>query len=596
MITRNFRFDSTVLSSPVAGIVCALLVFLFFSPVLNFEFVNWDDDLKVYNNIHIQQLDRAFIQWAFTEVYQASYHPLTWLSHAIDYRLWGLDARGHHLSNLLLHCLNVYLVFCFTLGLQSMLKRRHGEVVDNLTNAYLLPVVVSLLFGLHPAQVESVAWVTARKDVLYTAFSLLSLIAYCRHVDRARLRPAMLTLPYCLAIFCFFCAVASKPTAIVLPAFYLMLDCYPGERLRSSRDAAGLLAEKIPLFLIAAWITYMTIHAHLANQFVLSGLSDISLLQRISNASYFVGNYLRSAFWPFNLTPFHPFSRTVHLTTGELLASILAVSGITALAVWRIRQAPFLLALWLFFLLGLSPTLGLVHAGQQLYADRYAYFSNYAIYVLVAVVMLKGWDAGFVKNRLVYRAGYLSGIGILLALLLWQTQLQIRVWENGLSLWANVVEKKPQMVDPYKNYGNSLLTAGRYQEAVKSYTTGLELAPADPDLLNNLAVARLDLGEFDAAASVAMRALQIHPGSARALNTLGEILLHKGDYDKSLQYFQRAVQQEGITYITAFNLALAYEQLGELSQACRYLQEYVKISPSADDGREKYRLLDCATR
>ncbi len=593
MTKMNFQANKSYLSSSIAGIVCAALVFIFYIPLLDFEFVNWDDDVKVYNNIYIQKLDWAFVQWAFTEVYQASYHPLTWFSHALDYRLWGLNPLGHHLTNLVLHCLNVYLVFSFTAHLQLMVKLRQSTAGNDLANAPLLPLVAALLFGLHPTQVEAVAWVTARKDVLYTAFSLLSLIAYCRYVNMSQVRPAIFRLPFILSVFCFLCAVISKPAAIVLPVLFLVLDCYPGGRLRGRRLVVSLLLEKIPLLLIGAWITYMTIYAHLSSQQVLSGFDDVALPQRLFNACYFVSSYLQNVFLPINLTPFHPFSRTVHLTMGETFVAVMTVILITVLAIWCLRRATGFMMLWLFFLVGLLPTLGLVQAGQQLYADRYAYMANYAVYLLVAIAMLKVWQICSFRESAPYRIAYSFVIGILLALLLWQTQMQLRVWENGLSLWANVVDQKPQEVGPYKNYGNSLLMAGQYHEAAKSYMAGLELMPGEPDLLNNLAVAWLDLEDYKKAEGIAKHALRIYPSSARALNTLGEIMLHKGSYDESLQYFHRAIQREGLTYITAFNMSLVYEKLNDISNACRYLRQYVQISPSPEDGQEKLMTLAC---
>ena len=353
-----------------------------FGRIAHNGFIHYDDNLYITDNLYVQSgFDFQNIKWAFTAIVVSNWHPLTLLSHMLDWSLFGNNAGGHHLVSLLLHIGSVILLFLF------LYKTTH----------HLWPsAFAAAFFALHPLRVESVAWAAERKDVLSMFFAMTALYAYAFYAENRRLSK------YLLCLFLFALALMSKPMMVTFPFVLLLLDYWPLHRLqiplssteKSFKTIGYLLAEKIPFFILAGAVSAIAFWAqHKIGAMV--NMDSIPLTERLSNAAVSYGNYLWKMFWPANLAVFYPFEHS--LPVWKLFTSTVMILIITAFVFYFMKKLPFLFTGWFLYLGTLIPVIGLVQVGDQAMADRYTYLPSIGISIMLA------WSCfNFIKTEIFY--------------------------------------------------------------------------------------------------------------------------------------------------------------------------------------------------
>jgi hypothetical protein len=448
-----------------AGLVAVTA--LTYLPVLNCGFVNLDDPLYVTQNTSLRLgLTPAGFHWAWTEVVSGHRHPLTLMSLLIDYQLFGDQPWGYHLVNLLLHMANTLLLFrCLRL----------------LTGAVGRSAMVAALFALHPLHVESVAWVTERKDVLGTFFLLLALRAYAWYaVSPKAARMALVAIPFLLSLL-------AKSMWVTFPFVLLLLDYWPLRRLDTWRR---LVVEKWSLFAITAAICIATMLSQKGRPgaAALSEAAELPFPYRLGNAflSYF--HYLRQTVVPNDLAPFYPHPAW-SLNAGAATAAAAMVVGVSALAFYLMRRVPYLFVGWFWYVGSLVPGIGLVQVGNLARADHFTYVPLIGIFILLT------WGAADLLRRVAVPrlAPVLAGVVLFLCAL--STLLQIAHWKDSLAMWEHTVAVTSNNFAAHRNYGLLLLQRRRYEEAQQQLEAGLTLWPSDSEALRGLAECRFSQGK-----------------------------------------------------------------------------------------------------
>jgi tetratricopeptide (TPR) repeat protein len=513
--------------------VCVLLAvatFALYSPAIWHPFIfNYDDDNYVTNNSHVQAgLVWDTASWALRSTEYSNWHPLTWLSHALDYTLYGLNPHGHHLTNVLFHMLNVVLLFL-------LWARATGATGRSL--------LMAALFAVHPFNVESVAWIAERKNVLSTFFFLLTLGAYGWYA----LKPGLKR--YFVVVALFVLGLAAKPMVVTLPCVLLLLDFWPLRRIQGwgqwPADAAfavpqarfsRLVLEKLPLFALAAADGAVTIFAQRSGGAM--GLV-LPLGVRLENAVYAYALYLWKAFWPARLAVFYPHPGAA-LAVWQIGLAALFVLTVTTL-VWRQRFArPYLLAGWLWFLGTLVPVIGLIQVGQQASADRYAYIPLIGIFVMMV------WGAADLADhrQLSFRSRARIA-AIVLAIFVLFTCDQLRYWRSAVDLWAHTVDVTKDNFFAEQNLGAALLASDRYQEALPHFEKAVKLRPFEAGGHLNLGgdFALIDrprdaIVEYETAIPLVSNPNMLIP----AYNTLGRLYAEMGNYEKARASYQQALR------------------------------------------------------
>ncbi|MBI5237037.1 MAG: hypothetical protein HY887_01250, partial [Deltaproteobacteria bacterium] len=479
--------------TPALALFAAVITFLVYLPALQNGFVNWDDSFYVYRNPNISALNLETVKWAFRAEVNAQWHPLTILSFTADYAIWGLNPKGYHLTNNIFHALNTFLIFMITWRLFDCGGRAcapaapSGGVIDRGPLAAAL--ITALLFGLHPMRVESVAWVTERKDVLYAFFFLLSILAYLRYVRHDGSKRAS----YLLCLACFILALMSKPMAVTLPVVLLILDLYPLGRL-SVKGIRHTLIEKIPFFALSVLISAVTLWAQLA-----SGMTptteNIPIPVRIAGMLRGYLFYLYKTFWPFDLAPLYPYRLRTELLSPEHMGYLSLLIGITVFCVIMAKTKKIFLAAWLYYLVTLLPVIGLMQVGSQAAADRFTYLPSLGPFTLI------GAGAAYLIDRYGKKAVFalMLAMAALSALMAVLTVRQISIWKDSITLWSREIELFP-VIRAYSGRATQYFEEGNFEEAAKDYTVVINSKAGNIAVpYNNRGVSYLKLGRLELA-------------------------------------------------------------------------------------------------
>lgn len=556
-----------------------LIVLGAFLPVLRNGFVNYDDPVYVTENLQVQAgLTWEGVRWAFTNTDNANWHPVTWLSHMLDCALFGMRPWGHHLQSAVLHAVNAMLVFMF-------LHRFTGTLWQSL--------FVAALFGLHPLRVESVAWVAERKDVLSATFGLLSLWAFARYCTELRSATGRHRRFYLLALLAFAAGLMAKPMLVTLPFVLLLLDYWPLDRWRRG-SVWTLVREKLPFMLmtvVASGVTYVAQQSAGAMDFAKTTLPWNA---RLANALVSYCRYLGTLVWPAHLSPFYP--HPGHWPITVVLLSLLALLGVTALAVFARRRMPCLFTGWFWYLGTLVPVIGLVQVGEQSMADRYTYIPS------LGALLMFVWSASELTANRRIRAPILRTAATVLVLcsalltlrqiLLWKDSetlfrhatkvthdnhvawhnLGLAVFERGrseeaLRCFQEVLRIKPSYVEEYSNLGMALDRLGRTDEAIAKYHKALALLPAYAEAYNNLGFALSKQGRLEEAEKALREAIRVKPGFARAYHNLGQLLEKQGRLEDAILAFQTAVRLNPWLMVARASLGQALNKTGRFDEA-----------------------------
>jgi tetratricopeptide (TPR) repeat protein len=557
-------------------VLCLVLVaatLAVYNPVNRNAFVNFDDDHYITGNPHVLAgLNWSTVKWAFTNYYEANWHPLTWLSHALDAQLFGLNPVGHHYTNVVLHGLNAVLLF---LLLQSA------------TGFTWRSLMVAALFALHPVNVESVAWASERKNVLSMMFLLLALQAYGWYARR----PAVGR--YALLAGLFACGLMSKPQVITLPFLLLLWDYWPLGRLagaddtlaasaslRAGREPArtpALLLEKLPLFLMALASAVVTMQAQKAGGAIHSPvLYPFSL--RLENAMVSYSRYIGKAFWPASLSPLYPHPLDL-LRFWQVIASSIFLLVMTALVI-RNRRRGYLVTGWFWFLGALVPMIGLVQVGEQAMADRYAYLPFVGLFLMVSWGLAEWAETKKISSAwlAVPALAILVAFGVL-------TYRQIGYWRNSETLWSYAL--RVTSVRSYKAHFNLAVTydaEGRYDEAVEQFRDAIDPRDDDPRIHLGLGIydqrhghAQEAIEEFHSvlglSADAAMR--------ADALTNLGSAYQQLHDYAHAHESFVEALRLDPNKAAALVGMGLLAEKNGDIEQAIAQYSHAMSVEPTA---------------
>ena len=533
-------------------------------PVLDNGFTNFDDDLYVTENRHVRQgVTAGAVAWSLTATRAANWHPLTWISHMIDWSLYGPGPRGHHATSLLLHALDAALLYL-------LLVRASGRAGPS--------ALAASLFAVHPLHVESVAWIAERKDVLSTAFWLAAMLAYVRYARAPRPRMMAVTALLMGA------GLAAKPMLVSLPLSLLILDAWPLERV-VREGWRRLLIEKLPLFALSTASCVVTLIVQRRGG-ALATLTEYPLGVRISNAVVSYAAYLGKTFWPVDLAVFYRHA-SGYPAPAAVAASAIALVGITALA-WRARRkAPYVLAGWSWYVVTLFPVIGIVQVGDQAMADRYTYVPLIGIFTAIA------WGAdGLARRaageRLAARALAAAGtlVIVILALL---SRRQAAIWKDSITLFTHALQVAPESTTANVDLADALAAAGRTDEAIARFEAALRLEPGNRAANNQLAGILARRGEFDAAIGHCERALAAWPGDPETLSNLGIALARAGRLNEAEARFRqaKAADREGSAEIRV-NLGNVLLLQGHLDDALASYCEALALDPEDPDTRASY--------
>ena len=554
-------------------IACLFLVvatLTVYGDLRNHHFINFDDDHYVTDNPPIQGgLTLTGLVWAFTTLHAGLWIPLTWLSFMVDSQLFGLHPGGFLLTNLLFHIANALLLFLWLLRTTRALGRSF---------------LVAALFALHPLHVESVAWVTERKDVLSTFFWLLSMWAYIWYVESPGIRR------YLLILVCFSLGLMAKPMMVTLPFVLLLLDYWPlgrwpqkspvsaknsrAQKPRSGVPLGRLIWEKIPLLALVVIFSVVTIYAQ-KEQGALAQLAYIPLPSRLANALVTYVTYMVRMIYPSGLAVFYPHSRDA-FPLWQVLGASLTLVFISLLIIRQTSRHPYLLVGWLWYLGTLVPVIGLVQAGEQALADRFTYVPLIGLFIIIAYGMAEltaRWrPAGFLLP---------VGAGMVLAVLMICTWLQVRYWRDPASLFAHALQVTSNNALAHNNLGIALLSQGKVDQAITLGEEAVRLQPNYAKAHYNLANALFSRGEVNQALAQYEEALQLQPDYAKAHNSLGLALLSQGKVDQAVAHFEKSLSIQPYSPAAHNNLGMALLSQGKVDQAVAHFEKALSIRPNS---------------
>jgi tetratricopeptide (TPR) repeat protein len=604
----------------IMALLAAATVAVFWQ-VSRHEFVNYDDPAYVTYNPMVQQgLTWPGVAWAFGELHgEATYwHPLTWLSHMLDCQLFGLRPAGHHLSSLLLHTLNTVLLFVL---LRRMTGRRGPSAI------------VAALFALHPLQVDSVAWIAERKNVLSTFLGLLCLWAYARYAGKLVISNQLSVISdqssvesgqavgdgkqnaessftyhgsritdhasffYLLSLLFFALGLMSKPMLVTWPFVMLLLDYWPLRRLslatpqHSTTPILRLLLEKLPFFALSAASSLVTIRAH-ASLGALMSAEHLPVPDRLANAVVACVLYLRKLVWPVDLSVFylHP----GRWPAGTVVGSTLILLGVTAAVVWQGRRRPYLIVGWLWFLGTLVPVIGLVQAHVQAMADRFAYVPVIGVLVMV-VWLVAEWEAAPEGRRLPRYA--MPGLtALVLAGCAVMTSLQLRHWRNSITLLQHAVQVEPDNFMARVMLGNTLLERRQLDGALREYQAAVRLRPDYPDAWDHAGAVLIEQGKPADALPYLLKAIELAPAWPEPQRRLALAWQRQGGIEEARAAYQKLAALMPAGAEGCRDLADMLAEGEQFADAIRYYHEALRLKPDFEPVLNNLALLRASCR
>jgi tetratricopeptide (TPR) repeat protein len=574
----------------------SLITLAVYLPALRNGFVNWDDDAYVIDNLHIRSLNLAFFRWAFSSFHASNWHPITWVSHALDYAVWGLNPLGHHLTNIVFHSLNTFLVVLLCIKLLEMGKERSipdgasGFLDDQ--GIMIAAGVTGLLFGLHPVHVESVAWVAERKDLLCGLFFLLSMSAYTNYVrirgnGSIREKSAaslFFNRSYLLALVFFVLALLSKPMAVSLPVVLLILDWYPFQRIRSLRSFSDAFVEKLPFIVFSLISSVLTIIAQ-RTEGTMMLTAFVPLWARMLVAAKAVAAYLVKMAAPIGLSPYYPYPKPQEISPFALqyLFAVFFVVGTTMVLLVTAKKRRLWLSAWGYYVVTLMPVIGIIQVGGQAMADRYAYLPSLGPFFILGLVAARGWwKADSLERRALTAKGFTGALAIALVISLsYLTVKQIAIWKNSKDLWSYVIEKEPDRVlIAYNNRGLAFKEKGQFDRALEDFDRAITLNPSEYEAYTNRGVVLKDMGQIDRAIKDLNTAIILNPVLYPAYNNRGLALKKVGWLDQALADFNTAIALNPHHADAYTNRGQVHEEMGQLDRAIEDYTTAITMNPT----------------
>ncbi len=557
-------------------ILIASIAFSCYSPTLNSGFV-WDDRPNYVENFNYRGLSPSHLYWMFTTFHDANYHPLAWLTLGIDYVLWGMNPAGYHLTNLVMHALNAVL-FYFLIA--AFLKRTVVVSNTSLFGVQISAFMGALFFSIHPLRVETVAWVSARGDVLCGFFYLITIIAYVRMSDKKSTIDRRKW--FLLSILFFIFSLLSRAWGITLPFVLLILDVYPLRRFdfRSETPSSfkSLLTEKIPFALLALCAGVFAFWAKKGSMLM---VADHGVAGRFMQAMYGLCFYIWKTLVPIQLSPYYALNKTFNPLELKYVLCALSVFAVTIGLIVMRNRWPWAIAAWGCYAVIVSPLLGFVQSGPQIAADRYTYISCLPFGVLIGAGMFRLWSAW--KNRLISSSSwYMAIIGVFVCLLLLSGLClsQSRVWKDKLSLWNHVLQLDPDNYLAYYNRGVLYQDQGKLGEAIEDYSSAVKLDPEYSEAYYNRGVARDSRGDFAGAFADYSEAIQLNQEYVEAYNNRGALRRKQGDLAGAIVDFTRAIQVRPLVPESYVNRGVIRLSQNDLQRAVQDFYRALELAPA----------------
>ncbi len=523
-----------------------------FLPTLSAEFTNWDDNLYVLENPYLVKFNAENIYNIFTHSISGNYNPLPIFTHLIERSLFGLEAFWYHFNNLWLHLLATALVFWLMLLLRSPLA---------------VALIVTALFGFHPMRVESVAWITERKDVLFAVFYLGAIISYIYYRSRKTNKTKYLIGLYLL----FLLSALSKIQAVSLPLSLLAIDYYFKRPLK-----INLIVEKIPMFLISLTFGLIGVYILRSVGSLNTTTQQFTFFDKLLFAPHGLMTYIYKVLIPYPLSTYYPYPSKVSgfLPMTYYLSPF--VLGAIAWGVWKSTRYTRTIAFGAaFFLFNIVFLLQVVSAGEAYLADRFTYVAYIGLFLILAETIQY-----LLKNRLPLRQMIIGGIGVFFWVIFGMSYQQSKVWENSETLWTNVIEHYPQVAVAYNNRGNFYRDNKDQDRALAEYSKAIKIRPKYALAYNNRGNVHFSRNENEAALQDYNKTLELDPNNEKALNNRGSVHYRKGQYEAALQDYNLALQLDNLYMDAYLNRAVLYSTTNQFSKALPDYDIFLKYRPN----------------
>jgi Tfp pilus assembly protein PilF len=536
-------------------------------PASQYDFINYDDQAYFVLNPNFRGLGWDNLRWCFSTTYLGHYQPLNWLSYAINYSLWGLDAGRMHLTQITLHGIAAILLAAVV---RSLLLR--SEARANARSIDIAAAMGGLFFGLHPLRVESVAWLSARSDVLAGIFCLASILSYLQAV---KLRS---TLRMALPLLFFMCAILSKEMAVTLPAVLLLLDYYPlrryrltGESLRSSGFRAAL-QEKVPFFILSAAVIIWAIPA--AGHGVAS-IDEHPIARRLAQLPVSLAFYPWKTIAPFALSPLYEFPSAFGGTHPLVIRSICITAVMIAACILLRRKWPTLITSIVCYAILILPVSGLTQRGPQMVADRYSYLACMPFAVLAGALLA--------TISLPWRRIALIMCGVVLAALSIQTRSQLAIWRDSIALWQRALQIDPNNAGAHANLAQALQDAGRFEDAIKEHRTALAINATYLGVHRRLAAALMRVGRRPEAIEAYLKDAKENPADADSRYYLAIACEQENDAARAAHWYQEAIRLDEKHVDARFRLGRMFVIDRQYPSAEPLLRSALELNPEQLD-------------
>jgi protein O-mannosyl-transferase len=553
-----------------------------YSQIQDHEFTNFDDAIYCCLEVYEAGITSESVKWAFTTFATGNWFPVTWFSHILDYQLYGLHAKGHHLTSLFLHIANAIILFI---------------VLSSMTGKLWQCGFVAAMFAFHPLNVESVAWAAERKNVLSTLFWLMTMWAYIHYAEKPTIKR------YGLVFLFFTLGLMSKSMLVTLPFALLLLDYWPLRRLKFGQERGNsdtseksiakrsevfrLVLEKIPLFLLTTGLSIVTFIAQksFGN---MNYTENLTFSTRLTNAMVSYLEYLGKMIWPSGLSIFYPHpGNTLAVWKGILCG--MALVGITIISIRLIRKAPYFPVGWFWYLGTLVPVIGIVQVGGQAMADRYIYIP------LIGILIIVAWGVPELISKWHYKEKVLSiSVGIIIFTSLITTWRQVSYWEDSITIFKHTIrvadKKNPNLAIIYNNLGIALFAEQKNEEAISHYKMAIKLKPTHTKAHYNLGIILFAEGKNEEAISHYKMAIKLNPNFTNAHYNLGIILFAKGKNEEAISHYKMAIKLNPNFTNAHYNLGIVLVQKGEMKEAVHHFRETVRLRPDLVAARDNLEL------
>ena len=554
------KFDIHQKNSILVVLMLIILTLGVYWPVQNYEFINFDDNVYITQNSHLQGITLDGFCWAFSTTYAEFWHPLTWLSLMFDYQLFGFNAGGYHWTNVIIHIFNTVLLFF---------------LFRNLTGAVWRSAFVAALFAIHPINVESVVWIAERKNLLSTFFWMLTMLFYVWYVKQPNWKR------YLPVFISFSLGLMSKPMLVTLPFVLLLIDYWPLNRtaintrneidiqftLKAGKEKLSfLILEKIPLFILSAILICITIYTPQSEKTIY-----ISFIQRINNVIFSYAMYLKKLFLPTDLSIYYLY---LNVPIWQIFLSAIFLVIITIWVCKYFKKYPYLPVGWFWYLGTLVPVIGIVQIGDLTMADRYAYVSFIGLFVIIA------WGAGQISSKVIsLKKPFIFASVFIIVLFTLATHNQIKLWTNTVTLFEDALKKDPNNHLAYHIIGQEMAKNGENEKALYYYDMAIKANPRFYPAYNNRGLILEKMGKRYEELKSFEKATQVNKFFTEPYYNLGVFYLEDNNLDKSIAYFIKVIEIKP-DYIEAYNgLGIALVKKGRIQEGVLQFEKALHINP-----------------